>query len=47
MEKGKKKWVRIINNICMYMPCYIRVSITLKMEAGQVNQKSLRIGIFL
>ena len=39
MEKGKKKWVRIINiYLYIYSAGYIRVSMGLKKEAKQVNQ---------
>ena len=42
MEKGKK-WVKIINvYLYIYSACYIiRVSMRLKKEARQVNQKFL------
>ena len=43
MEKGKRKWVRIITCTCIYMytqlAWYIRVSMRIKKEARQVKQK--------
>ena len=45
MEKGKKKWVRIINiYLYIYSAGYIRVSMGLKKETKQVNQTTLKMG---
>ena len=45
MEKGKRKWVRIINiYLYIYSACYICVSMRLKKEARQVNQSNLKRG---
>ena len=42
-EKGKRKWIRIINinlYVHIYSACYIRVLMRLKKEARQVNKNS-------